>query len=73
MYQGMKTEMTKFFDFGSKLVQSTVMASPTNVYDHTKLINGDYAGVDFPVIYKQDEGENFLDILDTRYTCLYLI
>jgi hypothetical protein len=43
------------------------------VSDHCNLITGKYKGIDFPVIFKQDSGKNFTDILDTGWSSFYLI
>lgn len=67
-------EQNNFFKFSSKLVSSTVQASPIELnIENSKLIKGDYLGIDFPVIFKQEDGKKFCDILDTGYVSLYLI
>lgn len=72
--------MKDFFDFGSKLVSSTVQAHPIGLKDdengkgsHLKLIKGDYKGIVFPVIFKQEYGKKLTDILDTGHASLFLI
>jgi hypothetical protein len=73
-------ESKDFFSLSSKLVSSTVQASAVglkigenNIDDHWNLINGNYKGIDFPVVFKQDDGKKFNDILDTGWPSLYLI
>ncbi len=41
--------------------------------DHTNLIQSNYEGINFPVIFKQISGKKFTDILNTGWTNLYLI
>lgn len=66
-------EVKDFFDFHSKFVSSTVQAHPVGIHDHWNLIKGNYKGIDFPVIFKQEYGKNLKDILDTGAASLYLI
>lgn len=68
-----------FFAFRSRLVSSTVQAHTVGLkddggeYAENRLIKGEYSGIDFPVIFKQECGEKFTDILDTGWPSLYLI
>ena len=64
--------MEDFYNFGSKMVSSTVQAHPIGIKDdenrgdsHLKLIKGNYFGIHFPVIFKQAYGKKFTDILGT--------
>ncbi len=67
-------EINCFFDFGSKLASSTIQAHPIELeIDHLKLMKGDYSGVNFPVVFKQEYGKKFNDILDTGYAGFYII
>ncbi len=72
--------MKDFFNFGSRLVSSTVQAhaiglktGENGVDDHWNLVKGIYKGISFPITFKQDYGKKFTDILDTGWPCLYLI
>jgi hypothetical protein len=73
-------EMRDFFDFGSKLASSTVQAhsvglrpGENGVRDHWNLVKGNYEEINFPVVFKQEYGEKFTDILDTGWPSLFLI
>ena len=67
-------ESKDFFSLSSKLSSSTVQAHPIDLkIDHSKLIKGDYTGVNFPVIFKQKYGNELDDILDTGVVGLFLI
>ncbi len=67
-------EMKDFFDFSSTLVSTTLLARLTDPnIDRLKLIKGDYQGIDFPITFKQEDGNKLRDILDTGYPSLYLI
>lgn len=73
-------ETNDLFSFGSKLVSSTVQAHAIGLKrnedgsnDHWNLSKGNYKGINFPVIFKQDSGKNFTDILDTGWPGLFLI
>jgi len=58
----------------SKLLSSTVQAHLTDLnIDHLKLIKGNYQGIKFPLVFKQEYGNKLCDILDTGYASLYLI
>lgn len=70
----------EFFRLRSKLVSANAQFSATGlntdknrVSDHSKLIDGEYEGIDFPVIFKQRYKGKFTDILDTGWPGLYLI
>lgn len=75
-----------FFDFHSKFLSSTVTAYSIGLKtvldpsgkillesDDDKLTLGDYKGIDFPVVFKQEKGKKWDDILNTGYVSLYLI
>ena len=69
-----------FFSFGSKFASPKVQApaeglkiDENDVSDHSKLIKGQYDGINFPVVFKQKYGEKFNDILDTGWVNLFLI
>ena len=73
-------EIKDFFDFRSQLLSSTVQAravglknDENGISDHWNLIKGNYKGIDFPVIFKQECGKHLTDILDTGWPSLYLI
>jgi len=73
-------EKNSFFNFGSKLVSSTVQAhsvglkkDANDIDDHWNLIKGNYKGINFPIIFKQEYGKNLTDILDTGWPSLFLI
>jgi hypothetical protein len=70
-----KMEINEFFDFSSKLVSSTFQAGAIGIPKGAQgeLIMGEYAGIDFPVIFMQEYGHKLTDILDTGYTSLCLI
>eukprot|EP01132_Coremiostelium_polycephalum_P001373 gene1373-1734_t len=69
----------------SELDYSTVHTYPTGLqefapidlseglYDEDRLIQGDYTGISFPVIFKQDSGKKLQDMLNTSWPNLYLI
>lgn len=74
--------ISDFFSFGSKLSASTVTAHPVNLQPGTegndpgegeRLISGDIGDIRFPVVFKQEYGSKFLDVLDTGFVSLYLI
>lgn len=75
-----------FFGFYSKLSSSAVSAYPIglkNILDPSgnvllesenyELILGEYKGIDFPVLFKQERGKNWDDILTTGWPGLYVI
>ena len=73
-------DIKDFFSFGSKPLSSTIQASAVGlkadengVSDYWNLIKGKYAGIDFPVIFKQEYGKKLTDILNTGWPNLYLI
>lgn len=73
-------EMGDFFNFRSKGVLTTIQAYPiglkrreNELNDRWNLIKGKYEGIDFPVIFKQDSGKVFRDILDTGWPSFFLI
>lgn len=66
--------MKEFFDFGSQPVSSTIQAHLTDLsIDHLKLIKGNYQGINFPIIFKQEYGNKLYDILDTGCAGFFLI
>jgi hypothetical protein len=68
-------EINEFFDFSSKLVSSTFQASAIGIPNDgaRNLTLGEYAGIDFPIIFMQSYGHKLTDILDTGYVSFYLI
>ena len=69
-----------FFTLDSKLLSSTFQARPINLkrdvdnnFQEWDLIKGNYAEIDFPVIFTQDHGKKLTDILDTGWPGLFLI
>ena len=73
-------EIRNFFDFSSKPLSSTLQAHPVGlktdengVSDHSKLIKGQFSGIDFPVIFKQEYGKKLTDILNTGAAGFFLI
>lgn len=64
-----------FFCLNTRLSSSTVQAHPIGLKKegHFKLIKGQYEGIDFPVLFKQDSGMKFTDILETGYVDFLLI
>ncbi|HRD54959.1 MAG TPA: hypothetical protein PLC42_01035, partial [Parachlamydiaceae bacterium] len=62
-----------FFEFSSKYVSSTFMACYDDKINELNLIKGDYIDVNFPIIFKHEEGKKLTDILDTGYVGLFLI
>jgi hypothetical protein len=72
-------DIKDFFDFSSKYVSSTFQAAAIglridkDVDEHWNLIKGEYTGINFPVIFKQEEGKKLTDILDTGWAGFFLI
>lgn len=79
-------DIDEFFDFSSNFSASTVRAYAIDLMDildssgdillesdHNKLIMGDYKGISFPVVFKQEKGRKWDDILTTGWVSLYLI
>jgi len=63
-----------FFRFSSKFVSSTFEAYMIrDDINHLKLIKGEYAGIDFPVEFKHENGNKLRDVLDTGFVSLFLI
>ena len=72
-----------FFRLGSKLASTTFQARPLGlrsynaaigeVSDKIKLIEGDYNSTSLPVTFKQEDGKELRDVLDTGWAGLYLI
>lgn len=69
-----------FFNFGDGCFSSTFQAGAVNVgrnkdgvSDHHGLIRGEYEGIHFPIIFKQEYGKKLLDVLGTGWANLYLI
>ena len=68
-------EINDFYSFGSKLVSSTVQVHE-NILNKDKtnnIIYGQYDSISFPVIFKQEYGKKWEDILDTGWVSLFLI
>jgi hypothetical protein len=74
-----KDELANFYEMGSKLSSSTLqvhsinLGRRNNLDDEFRLIEGDFNGIKFPVIFKQASGKKIEDILDTGWPSLYLI
>jgi hypothetical protein len=80
-------DIKDFYRFGSKYTSSNVQVHSVGLkefypidpdkkysFDENRLIQGDYDGISFPIVYKQSEyGKKFQDVLDTGWTGLYLI
>jgi hypothetical protein len=68
-----------FFDFSDKFRSGAIQAGPINLECITNqnrardLIKGDYADINFPIIFKQDYGKKLLDMLGTGHANLFLI
>ncbi|MBU2524016.1 hypothetical protein KKG71_02375 [Patescibacteria group bacterium] len=77
-------DINNFYDFSSKFYGTTFMAiainSPSkkkpnglpNNYDYN-LVAGKYDNIDFPVIFKYEDGKHLRDIIDTGTAVLFLI
>ncbi len=69
----------QFYEFSSKLMHSAVQVYPfemrksRNYEDSDKLIYGNYEGINFPIIFKYEDGKNWCDLLDTGLGSLYLV
>lgn len=72
----------EFYRIDSKLSSSTFQAHSIgldkvlfsdNLAAEWHLILGDYSGISFPVVFKQEYGKKLQDILDTGWPSLYLI
>lgn len=72
----------KFYTFSSKLSSSTIQAhvislsdkeDSSGLFDQHRLIQGEYDGISFPVIFKQEYGKKLEDVLDTGWPSLFLI
>jgi hypothetical protein len=73
----------EFYRFRSKYVSSTIQAHAVGLnkdkdenseyYDQHMLILGNYSGISFPVVFKQEYGKKAQDMLDTGWVGLYLI
>jgi len=76
-------DIEKFYSFGSKLLSSTFQAHAvalnkdknknSEYYDQDMLLLGNYSGITFPVIFKQEYGNKLQDVLDTGWVGLYII
>jgi len=65
-----------FYYFSSKLASRTLQVHAFGLSDGKdpdKLLAGDYAGISFPVMFKKEYGSRLDDVLDTGWTCFYLI
>ena len=72
--------MKDFFYFNDKFAQANFLACTTELktdengkHPEWQLIRGNYDGIDFPVIFKQEGGKKLVDILGTGWCGLYLI
>jgi len=78
--------INEFYEFGSKFVSSTVQVHMVNpeelhsidpnkkyLFGENKLVQGDYSGISFPVVFKQEYGKKLQDMLDTGTESLFLI
>lgn len=69
----------KFYNFGSKLKSSTLQVHADNLSNDNKksekfnLLLGNYANINFPLIFNYYSGQKLKDILDTGTISLYLI
>lgn len=73
----------EYYRFGSKLVSSTFQAHAvalnkdknenSEYYDQDMLLVGNFSGIIFPVVFKQEYGKKLQDMLDTGWAGLYLI
>lgn len=79
-----KMQTSEFFSFDSKSLTANTLICATELDlepnpnrtmedDHSKLIEGQYDGIAFPVVFKQWRKGKFNDILDTGWVSLYLI
>jgi hypothetical protein len=67
-------ESKNLFSFSSKMVLSNFRAGPIDLTtSHINLIEGHYPEINFPVVFKHDDGKKLCDILDTGYASLFLI
>lgn len=75
--------MDSFYILGTQLKSTSIYAPPiglrtpikNNINDAKNLIQGDFEGIMFPVIFKQGSygGKQLHDVIDTTYSSLYLI
>ena len=73
-------EIKDFSRFYSDHKSSTFQASAINIGcnkngtdDEDNLLRGEYEGINFPVVFKQERGKKLVDILGTGWPNLYLI
>ena len=73
-------EINDFFEFNTKMTTSIFQAGSVNLkrdvnkdFQEWDLVKGNYAEIDFPVVFKQDYGKKLTDILGTGWPSLYLI
>jgi hypothetical protein len=73
----MKMNISDFYDlrskFGSKTFEAYPLKSSVARRKTNELFLGDYDGIDFPVIFKQESGSRFDDLLNTGTVSLYLV
>lgn len=65
-----------FYEFSSKLLSSTFQAGACGLKgldEYRMLVKGNFDEIRMPVVFKQDSGKKFTDILDTGSVSLYLI
>jgi len=78
-------KISDFYSFGSKYVSSTIQvgiissgdSAPIEIgvtpFDEIKLIKGEYDNFVFPLVFKQEYGKKYQDILDTGFAGLNII
>ena len=73
----------EFYDFGDKYVSSTIQVHAvalnrdrnenSEYSDKQMLLLGNYSGITFPVVFKQEYGKKLQDMLGTGWAGFYLI
>ena len=73
-------KINDFFWFNARMTTSIFQAGSVNLkrdvnkdFQEWDLIKGNYAEIDFPVIFKQDHGKKLADILGTGWPGLFLV
>ncbi len=71
----MEQTISNFYNLSSKLCNRTFQAHPLGLnWDKIEsLSRGIYMDIQFPIIFKQAQGNRLEDMLDTGTVCLYLI
>jgi len=74
----MKTK--EIFNFGSQPLSSTIQAHPIGLKKDASgkdaqwnLLEGNYECIELPVVFEQEYGRKFYDVLNTGWASLYLI